>query len=141
MDKKRLNQSIKKSVKGLINIIPIFIAILLLVSVITVLIPKSFYQELFTGNAFNDSLIGSLLGGVLIGNPLTSYVLGDAFLQNSVSLIAVTSFIVSWTTVGIIQIPAEAILLGRSFAIYRNIIAFVFSVIVAFTTSLILYLF
>jgi len=141
LDKKKLNQSIKKSFKGLINIIPIFIAILLLVSIITVLIPKSFYQEMFSGNIYSDSIIGSLMGSLLLGNPLTSYVLGDTFLQNNVSIIAVTSFIVSWTTVGIIQVPAESLLLGKSFAIYRNIIAFIFAIIVAFTTNLILYLF
>ncbi|MGV7222740.1 MAG: hypothetical protein ACQ9MH_14585 [Nitrospinales bacterium] len=32
-----------------------------------------------------------------------------------------TSFLVAWVTVGIIQFPPEATLLGRRFACFRNI--------------------
>lgn len=55
-------------------------------------------------------------------------------LNHGVSLIAVTSFIVAWVTVGFIQFPAEAMLLGKKFAIVRNVVAFVFSIIVALIT-------
>jgi len=59
-------------------------------------------------------------------------------LSQGVGLIAVTAFIVSWVTVGIIQLPAESAILGKRFALLRNLTAFVFSIIVAIITVLIL---
>jgi uncharacterized membrane protein YraQ (UPF0718 family) len=51
---------------------------------------------------------------------------------------AVTAFIVSWVTVGIIQFPIEAKALGKRFTFLRNLSSFVFSIIIAFITVLIL---
>ncbi|GAH89897.1 unnamed protein product [marine sediment metagenome] len=78
------------------------------------------------------------MGSVLAGNPLTSYVLGGELLKQGMSLVAVTSFLVAWVTVGLVQLPAEAIMLGKKFAILRNIFSFAFSMLVAMTTVFVL---
>ena len=135
MNKKRFKQANKKAFMVIIEIFPILLGVLLLVSMFTILIPKSFYGTLFTGNLLGDSIIGSLLGSGLTGNPLTAYILGSGFLQNGVSIIAVTSFIAAWTTVGLIQLPAESLILGKKFAFFRNSTAFLFSIIVAIVTT------
>ena len=57
-------------------------------------------------------------------------------LQQGVSLAAVTAFLVAWVTVGMIQLPAESMILGKKFAILRNVSAFFLSLIVAFITVL-----
>jgi len=49
-----------------------------------------------------------------------------------VGLIAVTALLVSWVTVGIVQLPAESLMLGGRFAVYRNLVCFGIAVIVAF---------
>jgi len=60
--------------------------------------------------------------------------LGGELPNRGVSLVAVTAFIVSWVTVGIVQLPAEILLLGARFAIYRNVICFFGAVAIAFFT-------
>ena len=85
-----------------------------------------------------DSFIGSAVGSILAGNPITSYIIGGELLVQGISLTAVTAFIVAWGTVGIVQLPAESMLLGKRLAITRNIAAFVFSVIVAIITTAIM---
>jgi hypothetical protein len=50
----------------------------------------------------------------------------------------VTAFLVAWVTVGIIQLPAEIMMLGKRFAITRNILSFIFSILVAIMTVLII---
>jgi uncharacterized membrane protein YraQ (UPF0718 family) len=137
-NKEKLVLANKKTFKGIVNILPIILGILLLVSIINVIVPKSIYKELFSGNMIFDTLKGSLLGSILTGNPITAYILGDGFLQNEVSLFAVTSFIVAWTTVGVVQLPAETYSLGKSFALYRNLTAFVFSILVAIISVLLI---
>ncbi len=116
--------------------LPIMFAMLLLVSIITNLVPESTYKHLFTGNIWTDSLTGDLLGSLLMGNPITGYVIGHELLQNGVSLVAVTAFLVAWVTVGIVQLPAEIIILGKSFAVARNLSAFIMAIITAVVTVL-----
>jgi len=130
----RLKESIIKAAKGLWTSFPILIGVILLISLVTVLIPKSTYSLLFNGNYLLDSIIGSTIGSIFAGNPLTSYIIGGELLNQDISLLAVTAFLVSWVTVGIIQFPAESMLLGKKFAITRNITAFIFSIIVAILT-------
>jgi len=130
--------AISKSAKALWNVFPIIIGTILLISLIFTIIPKSFFTSIFSGNIFLDSIIGSILGGVSAGNPVTSYILGGEMLSKGVSITAITALIVSWVTIGIIQLPAEIMILGKKFALLRNITAFIFSIIVAVITTLIL---
>ena len=133
-----MRSAIFKSAKSMYSSLPVLIGIILLIGLISTIVPKSSYAMLFSKNIVLDSIIGSGIGSVLAGNPITSYVLGGELLKQGVSLVAVTSFIVAWVTVGLVQLPAESILLGKKFAISRNFVSFIFSIIVAIITVLIL---
>ncbi len=141
MDKERFKQALAKASRAMYRSLPIILGIIILVSLANVLVPKSLYTLLFKGNFILDPFIGSFLGSILAGNPITSYIIGGELLKQGISLIAVTAFIVSWVTVGMIQLPAEMMLLGRRFAITRNVTAFFLAIIVAILTILILTLF
>lgn len=45
-------------------------------------------------------------------------------LEQGAGLVAVTAFLVAWVTVGLIQLSVESILLGKKFAVSRNIFQF-----------------
>ena len=137
MDIEKLKKSNKQAYRSIIKMLPVIFGILLLVSILSNTVPKSFYQKLFTGNLFFDSLTGDILGSLLMGNPVTGYIIGDELLKSGVSLVAVTAFLVAWVTVGIIQLPAEAMVLGKRFAIFRNICAFFMAIAVAIITVVI----
>ncbi len=107
--------------------------ILLLVSLAHQLFKDS-YQQWFTGNIILDPLLGTIAGSISFGIPITSYVTGGELLRSGVSLLAVTAFIMSWTTVGWIMLPMEAAYLGKRFALVRNLLNFVFSLLVAVAT-------
>ena len=132
-----MKESILKASKGLWKMFPIILGTILLVSLISALVPQSFYSRIFTGNHFLDPFIGSLIGSISAGIPLISYILGGELLKQGISLLAVTAFLVAWVTVGIIQLPAEMMILGKKFALLRNLISFVFAIIVAIITILI----
>ncbi len=138
MGDNNLRQSLQKAAKGLWMAFPMILGTILLVSLISAIVPKSFYVLVFSKNSFLDSFIGSLIGSISAGNPITSYIFGGEMLNQGVGLIAVTAFLVSWVTVGIIQLPAESTILGKRFAILRNTTAFVFSIIVAIITVFLL---
>jgi len=134
IDKAKISEALIKTARSLWNSLPILLGVILLVSLTNTLLPKSVFGSLFKNNPILDPLIGSSLGSVLAGNPITSYIVSGELLKQGVSLVAVTSFIVAWVTVGIVQLPAESLLLGKKFAIVRNITSFIFSIVVAIIT-------
>ena len=133
----KLKKSIIKSGMSLWSTLPYLIGTILLVSLIITLIPEAFYLKIFTGNIILDPIVGSALGSISAGNTVTSYILGGEFLNKGISLFAVTAFLVAWVTVGIIQMPAESKILGKKFAILRNMSAFFMAIIVAIITVVI----
>ncbi|OGF22698.1 hypothetical protein A2Y83_03165 [Candidatus Falkowbacteria bacterium RBG_13_39_14] len=128
-----LLQATKKSAESFKKALPIMAGILMLISLIN-LFAENYYTKLFTGNIFIDPLIGAVAGSVAFGIPLTSYIVGGELLKQGVSLFAVTAFIMTWATVGIAMLPLEASFLGKKFAISRNIINFIFAIIIAILT-------
>ena len=92
---------------------------------------KKYNTDIFTGNFLIDPIIGSLVGSISFGIPITSYIAGGELLGSGISLLAVTAFVLAWTTVGVVMLPLEISTLGRKFAITRNIINFFFSIIIA----------
>lgn len=115
---------------------PILAGVLMLLALVFTLIPKDLYQRIFTGNQIIDPLIGATLGSIAGGNPVTSYVIGGELRLQGIGMLAITAFIVAWVTVGIIQLPAEGLMLGRRFAIIRNLVGYGAAVIIAILTVL-----
>lgn len=133
----KINNAFKKTVKSFSNIFPLIVGTVLAIALIFSLIPKEYYTKIFTSNDLINAFIGGFIGSISAGNPVTSYILGGELLSQGVGLVAVTSFLVAWVTVGILQIPLEAKTLGMKFTIARNISCFVFSIIISIITVLI----
>ena len=129
-----MKKAVKKTLKNFNQIFPIILGLFLLLSLTISVIPQTFYDNIFTGNKFIDPLIGALLGSISGGTSITSYILAGEFLKQGVGLLAVTAFMLSWVTVGTIQIPIESAIFGKKFAIVRNIASFVTAIIIAILT-------
>lgn len=119
------------------TLLPMLVGILLLVSLLHQFF-QNHYRAWFTGNYLLDPLIGAAAGAISFGIPITSYIAGGDLLRSGVSLLAVTAFIMTWSTVGLIMIPLEASVLGKRFAITRNLLNFLFALLVSMTTVFIL---
>lgn len=129
-----LRDSLRKTIRAFINVVPIIVGMLLLTSLLVTVFPEQISAGLFGNGDIIDTLLGASIGSIAAGHPLASYLLGGELLGGGVSLIAVTALVITWVTVGIVQLPAEALLLGTRFAVYRNIISFIAAIIIAFLT-------
>lgn len=107
-----------------------------MVGLFQVLVTPQMLSSLFKGAPFLDTLTGTLSGAVAAGNPIVSYVIGGELLAQGISLYAVSAFLLSWVTLGFIQLPAEVAVFGGRFTLYRNILAFVFTMLIAVLTTL-----
>ena len=126
------SSSLRKTGKMLLRVLPNIFAVVLLSGLIMEFVPMNRLSEFLGGGFFTDGLVGAGIGSISIGNPLVSYVLGGELLDQGVSLMAVTALLVSWVTVGSIQLPAEIQTFGARFALFRNALSFVFALVIAF---------
>lgn len=129
-----LKESIKKTLQIFETILPMMVGILLLINLLNIFL-RDYYTNVFTGNVLIDPLIGAIAGSLSFGIPITSYIVGGELLLAGVSLLAVTAFIMAWTTVGVAMLPLEASFLGKRFALVRNSVNFIFSIIIGILVS------
>lgn len=129
-----------KTLKNIASAIPVIFGVLLLVNLINPML-GDVYTKIFTGNYIVDPIIGALAGSISFGIPITSYVVGGELLSGGVSLLAVAAFIMTWTTVGVVMLPLEGKYLGHRFAVARNVVNFLFSILIAVITVSIMNLF
>lgn len=134
MDHGMLQRSMKKAVRSMISALPLIAGVFLLFGLFKAFIPPSWYVNAFEYSEVFNSVIGSLVGSILAGNPITSYIIGGELIDQGVSLVAITAFLVAWVSVGVVTLPVEATYLGRRYAIVRNTLCFLFSIGVALAT-------
>ncbi len=120
----RLRQATRRIGRSLWQLLPILLAVLLLASMLVEWIPRLIHQGILGSGDFIDSLLANLLGSISIGQPIVSYLLAGELQKEGIGLLPVTIFIVSWITVGVVTLPAEASALGWRFALWRNLVAF-----------------
>lgn len=135
-EKNNIKEAFKKSLIGFISMLPMLLAIILLLGIFDVYITKDILLSFFISNNFVDTITGTLLGGILTGNPMISYILGGELTDAGVSLYAVTAFMLSWVTIGVVQLPAEVEIFGFRFTFYRTIFAFITTILVSLLTVL-----
>ena len=135
VNKTRVKNSLVSSTKSIYRATPILIGVTLLISLISSLVSQDNLISIFGKSDSINILIATLLGSIFAGNPINSYVIGGELFSIGLGIVAVTSFLIAWVTVGIIQLPAEIMILGRKFALTRNALSFIFSIIIALLIS------
>jgi uncharacterized membrane protein YraQ (UPF0718 family) len=133
-NKEGIAASFYKALKNFGVALPVLLGVILLLGLFKIYITPELLSSVFTGNIFRDTMLGSVIGSISAGNPITSYIIGGELLKEGVSLFAVTAFVVAWVTVGLVQIPAEVSILGKRFAFIRNALSFIFATLVAIAT-------
>ncbi|MEA3410817.1 MAG: hypothetical protein U9R74_04680 [Pseudomonadota bacterium] len=134
IDRKALRHSLRKTADAFLRLLPLLVGVLLLAGLLVQLVPWLFRAGLFGHGTAVDTWVAAVIGSVSTGPPFTGYVLGGELVLGGIALVTVTAFITAWTTVGVVQLPAEAGMLGWRFALWRNLIAFLFCVPIAWLT-------
>jgi uncharacterized membrane protein YraQ (UPF0718 family) len=138
LDHGALVHALRRSAKQFTSLLPMLVGVVLLIGVFNAFVSRGLLSSIFSGEIVLDTLWGACFGSILAGNPINSYVIGGELLEHGTSLFAVTSLIVSWVTVGLVQLPAEIKALGRRFALVRIGASFVLSIVIAILTVLVL---
>jgi len=117
---------------------PMLLAVIALAGLFETLVTPEMIQSVFKGSVLSDTLIGTGVGAISVGQPFLSYAIGGELLDDGVSLYAVTAFILSFVTLGLIQLPLEWSLFGTRFTVLRNVLSFIFALLISIATVSIL---
>jgi len=135
---KETQPTIKKafinSFKSFVSILPMMFAIVAIVGIFQVYVTSEMISSIFGYSKFADIFTGTIAGAISQGQGSISFVVAEGLQSQGVSLYALSTFTLAWVTLGFIQIPAEASVFGIRFTIYRNILAVLSTMIIAYLT-------
>ncbi len=137
-DKTKTRQALKKAWKMFINVLPQFLAILLLVSLLLTVLEAGTIQRIIgSKSGISGMLISSLVGAIALVPVLIAFPIVSELIRNGAGIVQMAVFLSTLTTVGIITIPLEIRYLGKKAAVLRNVLAFLFSFAVAFAVGMV----
>ncbi|MFP4169348.1 MAG: hypothetical protein ACLFSY_10975 [Desulfonatronovibrionaceae bacterium] len=129
-----LLSALRRSSLSFLSLLPLLVGVIGLVGLFQVFVDPQLLAAFFQGNPVLDTLVGTLAGAFAAGNAVVSYIIGGELLAQEVSLYAVCAFILSWVSLGVVQIPAEIGVFGLRFVFIRNVLAFIFVILVSVAT-------
>lgn len=136
-DSERTLRALKMALKKFVTILPAFLGMLMLVSIVLFLIPdRVISQYLGSSNIFTGVLFASFLGSITLMPGFIAFPLCGILLKKGVLYMVLSAFTTTLMMVGIITYPIEKAYLGTKVTIIRNIISLFIALIVAVMTGI-----
>ena len=130
-------QAVKIAARRFINILPAFLTMIILVSIVLFLIPDEVISNyLGSENKFTGVLIGSFIGSITLMPGFIAFPLAGILLTKGVLYMVLSAFTTTLMMVGVLTYPVERAYLGMKVTIIRNIISFFIALIVATMTGI-----
>ena len=136
-----LRNGLKNTLKTLYFISPMLLAVIGLVGIFKTFVTPQMIHTLFNGTALHDMLMGVGFGGVSVGQPFLSYIIGGELLDEGASFYGVTAFILAFVTLGVVQLPMEFSIFGFRFTLVRNLLSLIFAFLLSVAITVTLRLF
>ncbi|HIE17781.1 MAG TPA: hypothetical protein EYP71_06250 [Dehalococcoidia bacterium] len=134
--KEKTLKALMASYRRLVNILPAFMVMLVLVSLVLFLIPEeviSYY--LGVENKFAAVLTASFLGSVTLMPGFIAYPLAGILLTKGVSYMVLSAFTTTLMMVGVLTYPIEKQYFGSRVTVMRNAISLLIALIIAVITG------
>ncbi len=139
--KERTTNSFFATIKNIKNITPMLLAVILLIGLFKSYVTPEMLHAFFNGKTLHDVFVAAVGGGISVGQPFLSYIIGGELLKEGIPLQAVVAFVLSFVTLGVVQLPFEVSVFGVKFTVARNLLSFIFLFFVSFATAMTLTLF
>lgn len=138
--KEKTKMVLKKAWKSFENIMPQFLAIILVIGImLSVLTPEQISRFLGQDSGIMGVVMAAFIGAVTLIPGFVAFPLASALLHNGAGITQIAAFVSTLMMVGIITIPVEIEYFGKKVTIIRNLSAFIFSFIVAGIMGVILW--
>ncbi len=130
-DKKKTVQGIKLGLKKFNKILPSYLVMLIVISLILLISQKFIVQYLGQKNIVLGTLTGVLIGSVTMMPGFIAYPLAGILMKEGVPFIILGGFVASLMLVGVVTYPVEKEYFGKRVTIMRNVLGFIISLGIA----------
>ena len=138
-DRKKTTMALKKSWKAFENILPQFLAVILIIGIsLAILSPDEISKFVGEQSGLPGMLGAAIIGSVTLIPGFVAFPLGASLFDNGGAIMQVTVFLSTLMAVGVVTLPVEIQYFGRKISIIRNTLAFLYCFVVAILMGLIL---
>ncbi|MCM8709435.1 permease [Clostridium sp. SYSU_GA19001] len=138
-NKKKTFNSMKMAKGMMKNMIGEIIGILFLIGLILTFIPPEFIKDALGGSSlFISTVISAFVGSITLIPAFVAFPLVGSLVDAGASIVPVVAFLTTLTMVGIVTFPLEKQEFGLKFAAARNVLSFVFALIIALMMGVIM---
>lgn len=132
-DRNKTKVALFNSLKMFRNLLPSILSIMLFVGIsLSILTPFLISSIIGEKSGFMGIVYSALLGSVVLIPSFIVFPLGDTLVQNGAGLPQVAALMSTMMSVGIVTLPMEQKLFGRTFAYTRNAAGIVMSLLFAY---------
>ena len=130
-------RALKIAARRFIGILPAFLIMLVLISVVLYLLPDELISRyLGSDNRFTAVALASLLGSVTFMPGFITFPLAGILVQKGVTYMVIAAFTTTLMMVGVLTAPIEKAYFGLKVTIIRNVISFGIALAVAVAIGL-----
>jgi len=137
-DRKKTKKSLFKAWKAFENILPEFLVVILLVGVLlAVANPQIISSVIGPDSGWIGVLLASIVGSITLIPGFVAFPTAAMLLQNGAGYMQIGAFVSTLMMVGVVTMPVEMKYFGKKLTVWRNLLAFGFSFLVAYIIGLV----
>jgi uncharacterized membrane protein YraQ (UPF0718 family) len=138
-DRQKTKKALIKAIKSFENILPQFLSILIIISLtFSILDPEAITMLIGTSSGVIGILGAAIIGSITLIPGFVAFPLAAALLKNGAGYMQIAAFVSTLMMVGVVTLPMEIKYFGKKATIRRNLLAFVFSLIVSLVIGVVL---
>lgn len=131
-DKEKTKKAVINGFKSFEKIMPQFLSIVIVISIILVILKPEIISKLIGKNSgYLGVLFSSIIGSITVMPTFVAFSTSNILLKNGAGYAQISALVSTLTMVGLLTFNLEADYIGKKAAFYRNLLAFLFSFIVA----------
>ena len=130
-NRKKTLSALKIAAKRFVKILPAFLTMIILVSIVLFLLPDEVISDYLGGsNKFIGVIFASLFGSITLMPGFIAFPLAGILLKEGVAYMVLAAFTTTLMMVGILTAPIEKAYFGIKVTVIRNIVSFFIALVI-----------
>ncbi|MBM7870328.1 uncharacterized membrane protein YraQ (UPF0718 family) [Clostridium pascui] len=132
-DKIKTQKALKKAWKSFDNILPELLTVIMFVGALISILNPEIISNIIGGNSgWVGVVIASIVGAITLIPGFVAFPMAAILLKSGAGYMQIAAFVSSLMMVGVVTIPVEIKYFGKKLTMLRNVLAFLFSFVVAY---------
>ncbi|WP_417204167.1 permease [Acetoanaerobium sticklandii] len=137
-DKSKTKKALKKAWKSFENILPELLVIMLLIGVLLAVVDHDLISSLLgESSGWFGVILASIIGAITLIPGFVAFPTAALLLKGGAGYMQIAAFVSTLMMVGIVTLPVEVKYFGKKISYTRNMLAFMFSFIVAIVVGVV----